>query len=383
MKKILAMHVLLFLGFFLQAQKPEKVYSIVKQIHSSEWYLEQASLWKAELDKDSTNADAWLNYYTANRMYKLTTNNKEWTNNKENVLSELNDIIKKCERTIPNSFEYNYIKWYNGGNNPENFPFLKKAYEIAPDRVETYDDFIVYYLLHHNNEKMKEFCEKWFNSNDLSQGLLAFGYNMLMSVDKNAIIFTNGDNDTYPLWILQHVKDIRSDVTVLNIHLLMVESYRKELLKRMKLPKLEIDYKSLKSTEELRHKIVKHFIDYYTQDVYFATTVNKSIYDSFKSDIYLEGLAFKYSLSSYDNIAIMKRNYEKYFLTDYIKTELSIDMSKSVIDLVNSNYLLPFMSLYEHYQACEDLLHQNEIRNLILIIAERSGHLDEVKKDLE
>ncbi|MBT5991967.1 MAG: hypothetical protein HOG71_14040, partial [Bacteroidetes bacterium] len=68
---------------------------------------------------------------------------------------------------------------------------------------------------------------------------------------------------------------------------------------------------------------------------------------------------------------------------DYIKTELSIDMSKSVIDLVNSNYLLPFMSLYEHYQACEDLLHQNEIRNLILIIAERSGHLDEVKKDLE
>ncbi|MBT4967616.1 MAG: hypothetical protein HOM80_01265, partial [Bacteroidetes bacterium] len=140
---------------------------------------------------------------------------------------------------------------------------------------------------------------------------------------------------------------------------------------------------SLKSTEELRHKIVKHFIDYYTQDVYFATTVNKSIYDSFKSDIYLEGLAFKYSLSSYDNIALMKRNYEKYFLTDYIKTELSIDMSKSVIDLVNSNYLLPFMSLYEHYQACEDLLHQNEIRNLILIIAERSGHLDEVKKDLE
>jgi hypothetical protein len=79
----------------------------------------------------------------------------------------------------------------------------------------------------------------------------------------------------------------------------------------------------------------------------------------------------------------MKRNYEKYFLTDYIKTELSIDMSKSVIDLVNSNYLLPFMSLYEHYQSCEDLLHQNEIRNLILIIAERSGHLDEVKKDLE
>jgi len=44
---------LLLTAFSLQgfAQKPEPVYSVVRQIHDFEWYEQQAKSWKQEIDR--------------------------------------------------------------------------------------------------------------------------------------------------------------------------------------------------------------------------------------------------------------------------------------------------------------------------------------------
>ena len=48
-----------------QTELPQKIESIVRVRETKEWYQRQATLWQREIDKNSTDENAWINYLTA------------------------------------------------------------------------------------------------------------------------------------------------------------------------------------------------------------------------------------------------------------------------------------------------------------------------------
>jgi hypothetical protein len=68
--------------------------------------------------------------------------------------------------------------------------------------------------------------ENW-DDHDRSERYVArdLAHNYLNTCEKDAIIFTNGDNDTFPLWYAQEVEGVRPDVRVCNLSYLQTDWY--------------------------------------------------------------------------------------------------------------------------------------------------------------
>ncbi len=63
----------------------------------------------------------------------------------------------------------------------------------------------------------------------IPEPLLDYAHNLLVGLEPAAILLTNGDNDTYPAIALQAARKLRPDVAIVNLNLLNLEWYRREL----------------------------------------------------------------------------------------------------------------------------------------------------------
>ena len=381
MKKIILLGTVFIINIgLLIAQKPEQVYSIAKVYKPHEWYLKQAELWFKEIQKDKKNETAWYNYFLANRMAGFEFDNHGDSTKKAyeetKFLMNTDSIVSQAQRFIPNTFTSHYIVWRNHGTTQEDFVHLEKAYALNPNFFGINEEMVSYYESQCNFEKRKEFNNKWFKLNELSFNILSYNYNVLMSTQPNGAIISFGDNDAFPIWLLQDALGIRQDVTVLNTSLLCIPNYRAKLFKKLNIPDFNKPFPngsegaSTQNTDEVLNHIIKNKPKELA--IYIGLPAWKQFKDN-SQNFYLVGLALQYSLDNIDNIALLKNNFENKYALDYLENALIYDVSSDVANKMNINYLPGIFKLYEHYTLSGDLTHAKKMKDLGLLIAQKGG----------
>jgi len=351
-----------FYSIIAIARPPQKIYSITRQNLSADYYFKQAALWKAELGLERQNSEAWFNYFMANHILfekgKISS-------------SDLEQISTALQNALPESFESYFVMYHI----QKDIQFLLKAYELAPNRYETYPDLILHYQTNLQEEKVTQLCQKWLASGEYSSGLFHWNYNVLIGLAQNAILLTEGDNYTHPLWLLQYGKKVRQDVQVLNLNLLTNSIYRNAIFQQLGIPALVSNEKA---------DIIKHLsTSSQKRSLYLGIMISKGLVKSYEEELYIIGLAFRHSVDEFDNISALVDNYEQHFLLDYLKIDLSYDLSQNLVDQTNMNYLPAFLILHNYYQENEEWDKANQIKNLSLRIADASEKGAELRTYLD
>jgi hypothetical protein len=201
-----------------------------------------------------------------------------------------------------------------------------------------------------------------------------------MSLKPNAIVLTVGDNDTYPLWILQAQFGIRKDVQVVNLSMLYIDEYFEQMSN-----KLQFGYMNpLKSYENAAlyvNSIVKTIANNkLKRAVYTSLTLDEKFTKPVSNELYLVGLAYEYSTEKFDNIAVLKKNMEQKFALDYLQLQFYKDNAEASIKIANGNYLVPMITLYEHYKLSNELNEVEKWKQLITLVAKQSGQEEHIKE---
>ena len=354
---------------------PQKVVRYCYVVKSKEWYQNQERLWKQELSKNPLNEDAWYNYFFAARY--------GWTDVKGRTLTRetlMDSIYQEMGKAIPDSWVYHYIHYYNYATD---FSRLEKAYEINPHIPDLYWEFIKEYALTRQDEKKRTFCMKLYESRDISTGIYNLNYNMLNSASRNAILFTNGDTDTYPAWVLQEAKGIRTDVLILTMHgTFFNRDYLKSLLADRGIH-LDVDSLSKSDVAQYFQGLVNLLQAHYPDVlIHAALSVYAPYYESFKDKMHLTGFVLTYSEDPLDSDERHREIIENDLRLDYLEHDWYADLhvSEPFVRQLNVNYVVPFIKLAEYYHSKGDADSAREWKNKALSLAQKADDDDWIQR---
>lgn len=365
--------IILLLPIIAVGQKAEQQISFAQELKPHSYYVGQAELWAKELAKDSLSENAWYNYFRACRNSHGTADWRSDFVNESPYLMEGGDVVELMHKYIPGTFTDYYLSYLTNGIGIGNSEELFKAYALNPDFPGIHSSVISYAQSSMNDTLRKETNIKWYKTNYISDQLLNYCYNVLMSLDTNAILFVQHDNDTYPTLMLQDALDIRTDVKVISLDFLLLDNYRDSTYNQLNIPKLDLGQVDIDEYHQNWEKVVAHIIKNYngTRPLYFSMTLFNHLYKEFENQLFVSGLTLRYSKEKLNLTDFNVQLVERIFLLDYLKRHFGIDRNQGNVNYQNINYISCFKDVYEEYKLKGRISRAKELKELAIFLANR------------
>jgi hypothetical protein len=344
---------------------PEKQISFAREKKTHAYYVRQAELWWAQVQRDQHSETNWFNYYRACRNAQGSADWKEDFVKESSALRLGADIVALMKTHIPDTFTYYFVAGSTGGVASEG-ELLLKAYRLNPDFEGIHATLVTHATTTGNAALRQEVNERWFKRNELSPNLLTYAYNVLASLEPGAILLTEHDNDTFPLWMLQDAKHIRPDVSVLNIDFLLDEHFRTATFQKLRIQPLALGAIHVNEYAHNWEKVVHHFVTAFTTDkpLYLAMSLSPTRYEGLTAKMYPTGLAWRYSQQRVATEALNRTLFEQQFLWDYIQASFTDDISQKFVNDLNANYLLMLHECHTYYQRTKQATNLQKVDTL-------------------
>ena len=377
-KTIVIALALLGLAHLAFAQKAETIESFVANSHEPEWYGQQAEAWQKIVDANPQDQWAWRNLFRATCYHDQFTGG--WGENQDE--SKTADVIRKMEATLPDSYVLNLCKGRfclttdEAAKRGDN---IYRAIELMPEDICPEDlEYLTVrlWITDPEHPKVKELFTRSYQNKYFPERIMHFNYNMLQSMQPNAIYFANGDLDTEPMKMLQDALGMRTDVTIINVSFLHADSFMKALYKQLGIKPLDINTQDYGKYGEdwLKHyenDIIMYLINESKRPAYFSpTSPQKAILN--KNNIYNEGLILKYSPKQYDNFAVAMHNVKEVYNLEYLtEPDLMYDTWKTS-GMIDLNHVTLLSNLIPKFRKNGDNAAADRLRHILSKCLERS-----------
>jgi hypothetical protein len=296
-----------------------------------------------------------------------TANSRTQRTPKVEQQQQMDASVRQLELVAPESFEYNIFRYQAGNHNVELVENLNKAEQLNPNNVDVQFLQAAYNWVVADTTIALEYMEKLNEKDRLTNDMINYSSDLLLSVPENGTLITHGYDDSFAAFYQQNSTNTREDVTIVSLELLQSTNMKNELNKKGYAlpdnPTVDVNY--LQSFCALNTD----------KGIAISMTVPKEYLTAISSRLFVSGLVFEYRTDQdFNNFLRNDEIWQKMskVLIDAVKTEKGRQLT--------ANYLPMLLHLSRVYGELNEPLKKREIDLLIDKVAGVSNKTEQIKK---